>query len=327
MRDDAKISLAYQQNRPYLVDLAFRMLGDIGAAQDVVQDAFSRLLRSEIGEIEDLRGWLIVVTSRLCLDQIRSARTRRERAHDAAEIEFVPGEPASALGSVARPELADPADRVTFDDTVSLALLVVLQRLSPAERCVFVLHDIFRMPFDEVAQTVGRTVVSCRQLARRARQKITSGQDAVRFDVASAEHRQVTDTFIAACASGDLHALLSVLAPDAWGMIDFGPGAVPRQITETGADRIAANLLAFWGPPATLVSHPIAGQPALLGFNGRDLAGVLVFAMRGELIESITVVGDPRKLADLASQLVTFPRGISSLPEELMLRRKGEEKQ
>src|SRR5258707_6982027 len=125
MRDDAKISLAYQQNRPYLIDLAFRMLGDIGAAQDTVQDAFSRLLRSEIDEIEDLRGWLIVVTSRLCLDQIRSARVRRERAHDAAEIEFVPA---------AQPELADPADRVTFDDSVSLALLVVLQRLSPAER-------------------------------------------------------------------------------------------------------------------------------------------------------------------------------------------------
>src|SRR6185437_14550489 len=177
----------------------------------------------------DLRGWLIVVTSRLCLDQIRSARTRRERAHDAAEIEFVPGEPASALGSVARPELADPADRVTFDDSVSLALLVVLQRLSPAERCVFVLHDIFGMPFDEVAETVGRTTVSCRQLARRARQKITSGQDGVRFDVASAEHRQVTDTFIKACADGDLDALLAVLAPDAWGAIDFGPDADPER--------------------------------------------------------------------------------------------------
>ena len=281
MRDDAKISLAYQQNRPYLVDLAFRMLGDIGAAQDTVQDAFSRLLRSEPDEIEDLRGWLIVVTSRLCLDQIKSARTRRERAHDAAEIEFVPGEPAP--GPVARPELADPADRVTFDDSVSLALLVVLQRLSPAERCVFVLHDIFAMPFEEVAQVVGRTVVSCRQLARRARQKITSGRDGIRFDIASAEHRQVTETFIAACASGDLDALLSVLAPDAWGLIDFGPDATPRQFTQAGADRVAANLLAFWGPPATLVSHPIAGQPALLGFNGGDLAGVLLFALRGEL--------------------------------------------
>src|SRR6185437_1573439 len=192
MRDDAKISLAYQQNRPYLVDLAFRMLGDIGAAQDTVQDAFSRLLRTELDEIEDLRGWLIVVTSRLCLDQIRSARTRRERAHDAAEIEFVP----AALASVpAQPELADPADRVTFDDSVSLALLVVLQRLSPAERCVFVLHDIFGLP----------------------------------FDVASAEHRQVTDTFIKACADGDLDGLLAVLAPDAWGAIDFGPDADPAR--------------------------------------------------------------------------------------------------
>jgi RNA polymerase sigma-70 factor, ECF subfamily len=301
MGDDgtsAMINLAYQQNRSYLIDLAFRMLGDIGAAQDVVQDAFSRLLRSEIEEIEDLRGWLIVVTSRLCLDQIKSARTRRERPHDAAEIEFVPA-------AAAQPELADPADRVTFDDTVSLALLVVLQRLSPAERCVFVLHDIFGMPFDEVAQTLGRTAVSCRQLALRARQKITSGQDGVRFDVASAEHRQVTDTFITACADGDLTALLAVLAPDAWGAIDFGPDADPstRRVTVTGADRMASNLLRFWGPPATLVSHPVAGQPALLGFYDRELAGVLVLAMRGELIESITVIGDPVKLASLNAQL------------------------
>jgi RNA polymerase sigma-70 factor (ECF subfamily) len=305
MRDDAKISLAYEQNRSYLVDLAFRMLGDIGAAQDTVQDAFSRLLRSELDEIEDLRGWLIVVTSRLCLDQIRSARTRRERAQDAAEIEFVSGEPAPVVGPVARPELADPADRVTFDDTVSLALLVVLQRLSPAERCVFVLHDIFRLPFDEVARTVGRTTASCRQLARRARQKIASDQDGVRFDVAASEHRLVTETFIAACARGDLDALLSVLAPDVWGAIDFGPDAVRRHFTEAGADRVAANLLRFWGPPATLVSHPIGGQPALLGFYGRELTGVLVFALRGELIESITVIGDPSKLAHVAAQ---FPR-------------------
>ena len=280
MRYNAKISLAYQQNRSYLVDLAFRMLGDIGAAQDTVQDAFSRLLRSEPDEIEDLRGWLIVVTSRLCLDQIKSARTRRERAHDAAEIEFVPGEPAP--GPVARPELADPADRVTFDDSVSLALLVVLQRLSPAERCVFVLHDIFAMPFEEVARgrrPDGRypAASSPGGPGRRSPQ----ASDGIRFDIASAEHRQVTETFIAACASGDLDALLSVLAPDAWGLIDFGPDATPRQFTQAGADRVAANLLAFWGPPATLVSHPIAGQPALLGFSGGDLAGVLLFALRG----------------------------------------------
>jgi RNA polymerase sigma-70 factor (ECF subfamily) len=176
-----KISQAYAGHRLYLVDLAFRMLGDIGAAEDVVQDAFSRLIRADLGEIEDERGWLIVVTSRLSLDQIRSARSRRERAHDATEIEYIVP-PAQAA-------LADPADRVTFDDGVRLALLAVLQRLSPSERVVFVLHDIFQMPFDTVAETVGRTASSCRQLARRARQKITASQDGTRFDIASAEHR------------------------------------------------------------------------------------------------------------------------------------------
>src|SRR5713226_7117184 len=145
-QDRGKISQAYADHRPYLVDLAFRMLGDIGAAEDIVQDAFGRLMGANFGEIEDERGWLIVVTSRLCLDQIRSARSRRERAHDASEIEFVAPPP--------EPGLADPADRVTFDDGVRLALLVVLQQLSPAERVAFVLHDIFQMPFDTVAETV-----------------------------------------------------------------------------------------------------------------------------------------------------------------------------
>src|SRR5499427_10312190 len=158
---DEAVIKAWNAHRPYLVDLAFRMLGDIGAAEDVVQDAFWRLLRARPGEIEDERGWLIVVTSRLCLDQIRSARSRRERAHDPGDFE--------AAAPPAPSGLADPADQVTFDDSVHLALLVVLQRLTPAERVVFVLHDIFGMPFPVVAQTVGRTAPACRQLARRAR--------------------------------------------------------------------------------------------------------------------------------------------------------------
>src|SRR5215467_5178386 len=114
-----KIGQTYRKHRPYLVDLAFRMLGDIGAAEDVVQDAFARLLRAGTGEIADERGWLIVVTSRLCLDQIRSARSRREQAHDPGE--FDDAQPASGA-------LADPAERITLDDSVHLALLVVLQR-------------------------------------------------------------------------------------------------------------------------------------------------------------------------------------------------------
>jgi RNA polymerase sigma-70 factor (ECF subfamily) len=295
--DGAKIVQAFREHRPYLVDLAFRMLGDIGAAEDAVQDAFTRLLAADLGEIEDERGWLIVVTSRLCLDRIRSARARRERPHDAAAIEFV--------APPAQGRLADPADRVTLDDSVSLALLVLLQRLSPAERVVFVLHDIFGMPFPTVAETVGRAAPACRQLAKRARQKIAEGQSGVRFDVAATEHRAVTEKFIAACASGDLDGLLAVLAPDAWGDIDLGPDGPARDVVH-GAVQIAGNLLKFWGP-ATLVSQPVAGQPALLGFRNRHLAGVLVLGMRGELIESVHVIADPRKLTTLGLQLSAAP--------------------
>jgi RNA polymerase sigma-70 factor, ECF subfamily len=291
--DGAKIVQAYRDHRPYLIDLAFRMLGDIGAAEDTVQDAFTRLLAADVAGIEDERGWLIVVTSRLCLDRIRSARARRERPHDSAQIEFV-APPANGA-------LANPADRVTLDDSVSLALLVVLQRLSPAERVVFVLHDIFGMPFPTVAQTVGRTAPACRQLAKRARQKIAGAQPGRQAGVAPAEHRAVTEKFIAACANGDLDGLLAVLAPDAWGDIDLGPGG-PVLEGSRGAERVARNLLRFWGP-ATLVSQPLAGQPALLGFRDRGLAGVLVLGMRGDLIESVHVIADPRKLAALGLQL------------------------
>lgn len=302
--DRGKISQVYAAHRPYLVDLAFRMLGDIGAAEDVVQDAFSRLMRADVGAIEDERGWLIVVTSRLSLDQIRSAHSRRERSHDAAAIEFV-APPERAV-------LADPADRVTFDDGVRLALLVVLQELSPAERVVFVLHDIFQVPFATVAATVGRTVPSCRQLARRARQKISARH--TRFDVAAAEHALVTRKFIAACASGDLDGLLEVLAPDAWGDADLGPG-IHAPAPAIGAASVAGNLIRFWGPGATLVSYP-GGQPAILGFRGRQLAGILVLTMGDEDIKGVHVIGDPVQLSFLGSQLsgVTIRRPASSLP-------------
>jgi len=294
-QDPGKISQAYQDHLPYLIDLAFRMVGDISAAEDIVQDAFSRLIRADLGEIEDERGWLIVVTSRLCLDQIKSARSRREHVHDSSAIEFI--------SPPAQPALADPADRVTFDDGVRLALLVMLQRLSPAERVVFILHDIFQLPFDAVAETVGKTTPACRQLARRARQKISAGHDGVRFDVVSAEHRVVTEKFIAACATGDLAGLLAVLAPDAWGDVDLGPGAGRRPAPVVGAEHVARNLLRYWGMGATLVSHPVGGQPAVLGFTGRELTGVLVFTLRGEVIQAVHVIGDPRKLSFLSSQL------------------------
>src|SRR5215469_18031435 len=291
---DERIGRAYREHRSYLVDLAFRMLGDIGAAEDAVQDAYGRLLAAGVGDIADERGWLIVVTSRLCLDRIRSAYARREFARDPATIEHA---------APARTLAADPADRVTLDDSVSLALLELLQRLTPAERVVYVLHDIFQMPFDQIAQIVGRTTPACRQLAKRARQRFAASDAGARFAVAPAEHRLVTEKFIAACANGDFAGLLEVLAPDAWGMVDEGPAAERPRFVVRGADHVARNLLRFWGPGATLVAHPVAGQPAVLGFHNRELTGVLAFGMRGNAIESVTVIADPAKLATLRLQL------------------------
>jgi RNA polymerase sigma-70 factor (ECF subfamily) len=179
---EAQFARVWRTNRPYLVNLAFGMLSDIGSAEDAVQDAFGRFADADYTQIEDHRAWLIVVTSRICLDQINSARSRREHAYDTSTIEFV-GEPALQ----ARP--VDPADRVTLDDEVRTALLVVLERLTPAERVVFVLHDIFQTPFDSIAETVGKPAATCRQLARRARVKLQEEHARVAGEVDVAQHR------------------------------------------------------------------------------------------------------------------------------------------
>ncbi len=162
----AQIAEAWRHHRPYLVNLAYQMLGDVGDAEDVAQEAFLRLSSADAGTIEDVRAWLTVVAGRLCLDQVRSARARYERPDDI-------GAEAVTLN---QPGRLNPADRVTLDDEVRTALLEVLRRLSPGERVSFVLHDVFGVPFDAIAETVGRPVGTCRQLARRARAKFALAQ-------------------------------------------------------------------------------------------------------------------------------------------------------
>ena len=281
------ITGAWRDHRPYLLDLAYRILGDIGGAEDAVQEAFSRLLRAPAGEIEDVKGWLIVTTSRICLDQARSARVRREQPADPADM-------ARRAGGLD----ADPADRITLDDSVRLALLVMLERLSPAERVVFVLHDVFGMPFDEVAGTVGRSAPACRQLARRARQKIGGTGAASRFEVGPSEHRRVMEKFALACMQGNLDGLLEVLDPEVSGWVDLLPSRTVR-----GAAKVAANILRYWGRRATLVSHPVAAAPALLAFIDRELLAVLMLSVAGNKITEIHVLSDPVKIGFLRTQL------------------------
>ncbi|MGH9008722.1 MAG: sigma-70 family RNA polymerase sigma factor, partial [Acidimicrobiia bacterium] len=188
---DDELGQAWRDHRRHVLNIAFRMLGNVGEAEDVVQEAFTRLVRADVDQIDDVGGWLVVVVSRLCLDRLRS-----DRRH--------PTSPEASLGDRPVDDALDPADRVTLDDSVRIALHLVLERLTAAERTVFVLHDVFQYPFEAIAGIVGRTPAACRQLASRARRTVRAEGGHSRFVVEPAEQRAVNERFIAACAGGDL---------------------------------------------------------------------------------------------------------------------------
>ncbi|CAM4454427.1 RNA polymerase sigma factor SigI [Mycobacterium basiliense] len=274
-----RIDDAWRRHRPYLINLGFQITADIGYAEDAAQEAFLRLARTQPDQIDDVRGWLTVVTSRICLDLVRSARARHEQA--------------TAIG----PEVPDashhrePADRVTLDEEIQTALLEVLRKLSPGERVAFVLHDVFGVPFDAIAQTVGRPAGTCRQLARRARAKFTTAQPKLN-EVTSAEHRLVTEKFLTACANGDIDGLTAVLDPTVWGVGTILADHAPPPQVNHGPTDVAANLLRYVGPGVTLVSAPV-GQPVLLAFAGRRLFAVIVLTIHAQLVHKIEATADP----------------------------------
>jgi RNA polymerase sigma-70 factor (ECF subfamily) len=276
-----QITEAWRRHRPYLVNLAYQMLGDVGDAEDVAQEAFLRLSRTDLDEIDDIRAWLTVVTGRLCLDQVRSARARHER----------PGEFGAEVPALNQSRRLDPADRVTLDDEVRTALLEVLRRLSPGERVSFVLHDVFGVPFDKIAETVGRPIGTCRQLARRARAKFAVAQPKP-GEVSVAEHQLVTEKFITACANGDLHGLAAVLDPTVWGVGTVLADPAPPPQINRGPQDVAVNLLRYLGQGVTVVSGP-GGQPVLLAFAERRLFAVVVLTIRDNLVTKIEATADP----------------------------------
>jgi RNA polymerase sigma-70 factor (ECF subfamily) len=283
MSGSATVEAAWRSHRAYLVNLAYQMLGDVGEAEDIAQEAFLRLSRTDLEDIDDVRGWLTVVAGRLCLDQLRSARARHESPKNVESDDGI------------APTGPDPADRVTLDDEVREAMLDLLRRLSPGERVSFVLHDVFGIPFDEIAATVGRPVGTCRQLARRARGKFTAAGPKL-TDVADAEHQLVTEKFITACANGDLEGLTAVLDPSVWGVgTVVGDGAPPPQVNH-GPDAVGRNLLRYLGNGATLVGGPV-GEPVLLAFAGRRLFAVIVLTMHDSRVFKIEASVDPTAAA------------------------------
>jgi RNA polymerase sigma-70 factor, ECF subfamily len=280
---DSHFAQAWHDHRSYLINLAYQMLGDIGEAEDMVQEAYLRLARADQDTLTDIRGWLTVVTGRLCLDRVRSARARRESP--TAAIDIQPGSVINQTGEI------DPADRVTLDDQVSTAMLELLRRLSPGERVAFVLHDVFDVPFETIAETVGRPVGTCRQLARRARAKIHSARPRIAEGTA-VEHQLVIERFINACANGDFEALAAALDPSIWGAATLLGEPAPPQQVNYGIDAVASSLLFFLSPDVTLVSGPV-GQPVVLAFAQRRLFAMIALTLRDNRIVKVEATVDP----------------------------------
>ncbi|MGW7444488.1 RNA polymerase sigma factor SigJ [Kitasatospora sp. NPDC054795] len=290
---------AFEANRRYLGSVAYRLLGSFTDAEDVLQDAWLRWRAADRSAVADPRAFLTTVVTRLCYDQLGSARARREAYYG----EWLP-EP--AVTYTTGPD--SPAELAERGESVSLALLAVLEQLTPAERAAFVLHDVFAVGFEEIAASLERTPDAARQLASRARRRVRDGgraQDAARRTGGTdrAEHRQAVEAFAAASTRGDILALMEVLDPDVVWHSDGG-GIVRAGVRPIhGADRVArmvAGLVAKWFTPDTATTTALVnGEPGLVWYDRATgtVGGVLAFTVADGRIAEAHVVVNPEKLA------------------------------
>jgi RNA polymerase sigma factor (sigma-70 family) len=279
----------FETHRRRLRAVAYRMLGSMGEADDAVQDAWFRLSRTDAGSIDDLGAWLTTVVARICLDMLRSRRARHE---DPVGIHL----PEPLISDDAG---GDPEQEAILADSVGLALLVVLETLTPAERLAFVLHDTFGLPFEEIAPIVDRSPVAARQLASRARRRIRGA--AIEPDVDLSQQRRVVDAFVAAARNGDFEALLAVLDPDIVIRADagaVGAGAVTSRTIR--GKRVAADTAMGFRRFAGGGRHVVVnGAAGLAVFAGDRPFAVLAFTVRHGRIAAIDILADPSRVAAL----------------------------
>jgi RNA polymerase sigma factor (sigma-70 family) len=287
----------FEASRPHLRALAYRMLGSRPEAEDAVQEAWLRLHRSDAGDIGNLRGWLTTVVGRICLDMLRSRRLRKEEGLDAHSPEAIPS---AAPG-------AD--DDMALADSVGLALLVVLDTLTPAERVAFVLHDMFDLPFDEIAPIIGRSLDATRQLASRARRRVQGKAEPEATD--RDRRREIVGAFLAASRGGDFGALLAVLDPDVVFRADAAAVAASLARRAEGAPALAPELHGAEAVARTFVGRAQAARPALIdGAPGLVIATgglprvAFLFTTVGDRIVGMELVADPERLSAMAIGLV-----------------------
>jgi RNA polymerase sigma factor (sigma-70 family) len=278
----------FEQNRSRLRAVAYRMLGSLAEADDAVQEAWLRLSRSDASNVDNLGAWLTTIVARVCLNALRSRKTRREEPMGVHVPDPV----------ISRADGTSPEDEALLADSVGLALHVVLETLTPAERLAFVLHDLFDLPFDEIAPIVRRTPATARQLASRARRRVR-GAAAHAPDPDLARQREVVDAFFAAAHRGDFDALVAVLDPDVVARTDGGTANPDASMVLRGAAAVAGRSLAIAQPSALKRPALVNGAAGVVVTVGERPVAVLGFTVSGGKIVEIDAIVDPERLRRL----------------------------
>jgi RNA polymerase sigma factor (sigma-70 family) len=279
---------SFEQNRTRLRAVAYRMLGSFAEADDAVQEAWLRVSRADASDVDNLGAWLTTIVARVCLNMLRSRKARREEPLDVHVPDPV----------ISRADGTNPEDQALLAEGVGLALNVVLETLSPAERLSFVLHDMFGLPFEEIAPMLGRSPSAARQLASRGRRRVR-GADVQAPDRDIARQREVVDAFFAAAHGGDFDALVAVLDPDVVARIDGGTARADLSGVVHGAAAVARQTLAIASISAP--KHPVLVNGAagvIITLNGQPVA-VMGFTISGGKIVEIDAINDPERLRRL----------------------------
>ncbi|MFD7065815.1 sigma-70 family RNA polymerase sigma factor [Streptomyces sp. NPDC059913] len=294
MNEKELLAERFEAERAQLRAVAYRMLGSVAEGEDAVQETWLKLGRSDVSEVRNLGAWLTTVVGRVCLDMLRSRASRREDPLPEGEERLrLPDPVVSGLAPI------DPEREILVADSVGIALMVVLDTLSPAERLAFVLHDMFDVPFDEIARILGRTAASTRQLASRARRRVQGVAPAADTDVA--RKREVVNAFVTASRSGDFEALLTVLDPEVVARSDGGT-LVPS-ILRRGAADVASQAITFarFAADARLVL--VNGTPGVVSFAEDRPLAVMSFTIRDGRITGLDILTDPSRLVALGLAL------------------------
>ena len=296
MTDPDWLAERFEDHRAHLRAVAYRMLGSLVEAEDAVQDAWLRASRADAAGIDNLGGWLTTIVARLCLDRLRARTARRE---DLVGVQL-PDPIVTAIEGGSAAGAADPARLTLLADTIGLAMLVVLDRLPPAERLAFVLHDTFGLPFDQIAPIVERTPTATRQLASRARRRVRRAGPTA-SDVPLARQREIAEAFLAASRAGDFEALLRILDPNvvvrADTAADRGPFAGLVEVR--GAREVAAQALTFRRLAGGARHAVVNGGAGAIVFSGDRIFAVVAITVRGDRIAELDFILRPDRLARL----------------------------